>query len=80
MTFKMQATIRNDVSVETMEQQIRADGYQILRSDLRGYYFEKDDHASEDHAIRDNAVHAAHDHMNRKAPQVSVPGTDDKQE
>jgi hypothetical protein len=76
----MQATIRNDVSVETMEQQIRADGYQILRSDLRGYYFEKDDHASEDHAIRDDAVRAAHEQMNHNATQGSVPGTDDKQE
>ncbi len=76
----MQATISNDVSVETMEQQIRSDGYRILRSDLLGYYFEKDDHASEDHSIRDDAVRAAHEHMNRNATQGSMPGTDDKQE
>jgi len=76
----MQATIRNDVSVETMEQQIRADGYRVLRSDLRGSYFEKDDLASEDHPIRDAAVRAAHDHMNHNATQGSVPGTEDKQE
>ena len=76
----MQATISNDVSVETMEQQIRSDGYRILRSDLLGYYFEKDDHASEDHPIRDDAVRAAHEHMNHNATQGSVPGTDDKQE
>jgi hypothetical protein len=76
----MQTTIRNDVSVETMERQIRADGYQILRSDLRDYYFEKDDFASEGHPIRDDAVRAAYEHMNHNATLVSAPGSDDKQE
>jgi hypothetical protein len=74
----MQTTILNDISVETMERQIRTDGYQILRSDLRGYYFEKDDFASEDHPICDDAVRAAYDHMN--ATLLSAPGSDDKQE
>ena len=76
----MQTTIRNDISVETMERQIRADGYQILRSDLRDYYFEKDDFASEDHPIRDDAVRAAYEHMNHNAILVSAPESDDKQE
>jgi hypothetical protein len=76
----MQTTIRNDDSVETMERQIRADGYRIPRSDLLGYYFERDDLASEDHPIRDDAVRAAHEHLNRNAIQVSVPGPDDEQE
>lgn len=76
----MQPTISNDVSIETMEQEIRADGYRILRSDLRGYYFEKDDFASEDHAIRDDAVRAAYSHMQENGNVESAPVTDDKQE
>lgn len=76
----MQSTIRDDVSVETMEQQIRADGFRILRSDLRGYYFEKDDIASEDHSIRDDAVRAAYEHMNASATPVIASGTGNKQE
>ena len=70
----------NEVSVETMEQHVRADDYKILRSDMMGYYFEKDDVASEDHPIRDDAVRAAYEHMNHNATPVSTPGTDDKQE
>ena len=47
---------------------------------MMGYYFEKDDAASEDHAIRDDAVRAAYEHMNHNAAAVGAFGTDDKQE